>query len=127
MSNYSIEFNTKKNGLIILKESDIWVDNFIVPFSYNPHGTKFFIIGHEVGAICGLFANHEQDALDSMVNHNYEQFIVDNADYEKMTNEEKDNLSYLGNASEPCNLDYCWIVSYDFDLTKKSDFEIIAS
>ena len=46
-----------------------------------------------------------------MLDAGYEQFLVENP-------EEDREYCYLGNAGEPCNLDYAWIETVEFDLVR---------
>lgn len=104
-----INLSTKGHGILSLDGADILTNDVVFPFAYNPHNVKLYILGHEFGAIVALWASNEQDALDEMVDNNYEQFLISPIDFDGMSEEEKENCSFLGNASEPCNLDYAWI------------------
>lgn len=104
-----INLNTKSHGIVSLDGADILTNDVQFPFSYNPHNVKLYIIGNEFGAIVALWASNEQDALDEMVDNNYEQFLISPVDFDAMREDEKEDCSFLGNASEPCNLDYAWI------------------
>lgn len=122
---YSLTFTTKSNNHCI-KEDMVFCDNFIRPFAYNPHNVKLWIFGNEYGAICAIWASCEQNALDAMLDNGLEHFLVSASDYETMSEEEKESLCYLGNASEPCDLTYAWCESWVCDLNNKNDFDIIA-
>lgn len=77
---------------------------------YNPHNVRMFVIGHEFGAICAVFAGSDQDAFDSAVD-------ADMLDCLKAENQNYDDesLTALGNASELFDLAHAWIGSVEFD------------
>ena len=85
--------------------------DFIPAGEYNPHNVRPWLIYNEVGTLAIVFASNEQDALDgAMDGDKLNSVIIDRADYDAMTEEERDDLAYLGNASEPCDLSYVGIV-----------------
>ena len=102
---------TKNGNCHDVDDSDILLNNVILPQEFNPHNVRLWIIGHEFGAICAVWANCEQDAFDEMLNAGYEQFLVENP-------EDGEKYCYLGNAGELCNLDYAWIETVEFDLAR---------
>ena len=104
-----INLNTKSHGILSLNGADILTNDVFFPFSYNPHNVKLYIIGNEFGAIVALWASNEREALDEMVDNNYEQLLISPVDFDAMREDEKEDCSFLGNASEPCNLDYAWV------------------
>lgn len=88
--------------------------------SYNPHNVRLWVIGHEFGAICAVWASHAQDAFDNAVDANMLDClqIEDPADID-------DETTYLGNASEPFDLSYAWIGEVEFDAAR--DIKLIVS
>lgn len=98
----------------------ILTNDVIFPGEYNPHNVRLWVIGHEFGAIVALWASNEQDALDDMLDKGYEQFLVQPDDVE--SDPDGDKYTYLGNAGEPCNLDYAWIKPAALD--KDRDFAL---
>lgn len=105
------KFYTKSGACHDINDKDILSNNVVLPQEFNPHNVRLWIIGHEFGAICAVWASCEQDAFDEMLDTGYEQFLVENP-------EEDQDYSYLGNAGEPCNLDYAWIEPVDFDFVR---------
>ena len=105
------KFYTKSGACHDIDDKDILLNNAVLPQEFNPHNVRLWIIGHEFGAICAIWANCEQDAFDEMLDAGYEQFLVENP-------EEDQEYCYLGNAGEPCNLDYAWIEPVEFDLVR---------
>jgi len=92
----------------------------VLPGERHPHNLRLWLIGNEFGPVVALWACNEQEAFDTMLDHNYEQFLVDEKDVED--DPDGDKYTYLGNASEPCNLDYSWIKHVR--LEKDRDFEL---
>ena len=105
------KFYTKSGACYDIDDKDILLNNVVLPQEFNPHDVRLWIIGHEFGAICAIWASCEQDAFDEMLNAGYEQFLVENP-------EEDREYCYLGNAGKPCNLDYAWIEQVDFDFVR---------
>ena len=88
--------------------------------SFNPHNVRAWVIGHEFGSICMIFASHEQDALDD---------AVDAGMLDCMMAEEQDHddesLTPLGNASELFELTHAWIGQVEFDAAR--DIQLIVA
>ena len=122
-----ISLVTKNHGIVTLDGDDVLTNNVVLPHQYNPHNVQLFVIGHEHGAFVALWASHEQEAFDEMLDHNYEQFLIDPADYEKMTEEEQEECAHLGNAGEPCSLDYAWIDEVIIDPSTKDGLNLLLS
>lgn len=101
-----------------LDDKHILANNVILPGEYNPHRVKLWLIGNEYGPIVALWAECEQDALDEMLDRGYEHFLVQPEDVEP-----EGEYTYLGNAGEPCNLDYAWIEPVL--LEKERDFALL--
>lgn len=88
--------------------------------SYNPHNVQLWVIGHEFGAVCAVFASGIQDAFDSAVDGNMlDCLMAENQDYED------DTLTPLGNASELFDLTYTWIAAVEFDAAR--DIQLIVA
>lgn len=105
------KFYTKSGACHDIDDKDVLINNAVLPQEFNPHNVRLWIIGHEFGAICAVWASCEQDAFDEMLDTGYEQFLVENP-------EEDQEYCYLGNAGEPCNLDYAWIETVEFDFVR---------
>lgn len=105
-----------------LAESDILLNDVTMPGDYNPHNVRLWVIGHEFGPICALWAANEQDALDEMLDQGYEHFLVADEDFD-FTLDEEGFYAYLGNAGEPCDLSYAWIKPIVLD--EKRDFRLL--
>lgn len=105
------KFYTKSGDYHEIDDKDVLLNNVVLPQEFNPHNVRLWIIGHEFGAICAVWASCEQDAFDEMLDTGCEQFLVENP-------EEDQEYSYLGNAGEPCNLNYAWIEPVEFDFVR---------
>lgn len=98
-----------------LAERDILLNDPVLPGEYNPHNVRLWIIGHEYGPIVAVWASCEQDAFDEMLDQGYEHFLVQPEDVDP---ELEETYAYLGNAGEPCDLDYAWIDEVTLDPVK---------
>ena len=78
--------------------------------SYNPHNVRAWVIGHEFGAICMIFASHEQDAFDAAVDANQLDSLLDTDQ-----DHQNESLTSLGNAGELFDLSNVWISEVEFD------------
>lgn len=87
---------------------------------YNPNNIRLWVIGHEFGPICAVFAGCEQYALDQACDLNMIDCLM--ADDQDHNNE---SLTPLGNASELFNLSYAWIAEVEFDA--KRDIQLIVA
>lgn len=85
---------------------------------YNPHNVRLWVIGHEFGAVCAVWAACEQDAFDEMVDSDLgDAFLISDEDIE---NDEE--YAYLGNAGEAASLDNAWIEAVDL---QKQEIELL--
>lgn len=105
-----------------LGERDILLNDVTMPGDYNPHNVRLWVIGHEYGPICALWASNEQDALDEMLDQGYEHFLVADEDLDEDLDREG-FYTHLGNAGEPCDLSYAWIKPIVLD--EKRDFRLL--
>ena len=90
-------------------EDDVVNDsNFIPsePFCFNPHNVHPFIL-HDAGFVVAVvFESNLQDALDSAVDADkLDRFQVSESDYAAMSEDERERLAHLGNASEPFDIE----------------------
>ena len=75
-----------------------WV---ILPWEYNPHNVRPWVICNEYGYMGVVWASHESDALDELVDNDLGAgILIDEADADEES-------ARLGNAGEPACLDYC--------------------
>ena len=100
----------------------ILCNNVILPWEFNPHKVRLFVIGNEFGAVGAVWADCEQDALDELVDSGLgDCFLVDEKAVAEMSEEEREELAHLGNAGEWANLDYAWIRECDL----KGEIELL--
>jgi hypothetical protein len=78
--------------------------------SFNPHNVRAWVIGHEHGPICAIFASCEQDALDNACDANMLECLLI-TDPDDVT----DESAHLGNASEAHDITHAWIAEVDFN------------
>ena len=85
---------------------------------YNPHNIGLYVIGHEFGPICAVWAGNDQDALDNAVDANMLDCLLVEGD-------DADNEGHagLGNAGEPFDLSYAWMARVEWDATR--DIQLI--
>ena len=82
------------------------VEDCIYEGKYNPHNVRPFLLHDHGYTLCIVFAQHLQEALDKAVDANkLDCFLVDAKEVEAMTEEEEESLSFLGNASEPFDIE----------------------
>lgn len=81
---------------------------------FNPNNIRLWVIGHEFGAICAVWAGCEQDALDNAVDCN----ILDCLAVTDADDQENENHARLGNASEPFDLSMAWMSCVEWDASR---------
>jgi len=99
-----------------LEGDKILANNVLLPreidpdAAYNPYNVRMFVIGHEFGPICAVWASSEQEALDEAVDQNMLDCLM-----EKDQNPEDDeDLTRLGNAGELFDLTHAWIADVEW-------------
>jgi len=86
----------------------------------NPHNVRLWVIGHEFGAICAVWASHEQDALDTAVDMSALDCLM-----AEEQNYDDESLTSLGNASELFDLSHAWIGEVQFNASR--DIELVVA
>lgn len=77
---------------------------------YNPNNVRLWVIGHEFGALCAVWAGHEQEAFDAAVDLGLLDCLMS-----EEQDRENESLTALGNASEIFDLQSVWIADVDFN------------
>lgn len=96
-----------------LEPEKVLCNDVTFPWDRNG-GVRLWVIGHEFGAVCAVWAQHEQDALDQMVDSGLgDAFLVAPDDYARMSRDQQDDCANLGNASEPADLTNAWLQVVD--------------
>lgn len=85
-----------------LEDDNILCNDVTLPYEYNPHSIKLWVIGDVYGAIVAVWAECEQDAFDIACDANMlDGYINDGMDEE--------DCVCCGNAGEYFYLDQAWI------------------
>lgn len=86
----------------------------ILPGSGYSPPSKMWVIGNEYGAIVAVWAQNAEDAIDEAVNcDTMDSEMVSQEDFDAMSEEEREDLIYAGNASEPFYQNYLWMEIVD--------------
>lgn len=86
------------------------IEDYIPAGEHNPYKVRPFIIGHEFGAICIVFADCAQDTLDIAAdNGNLDCFLIPTDRLLEMNDKQEADVLYLGNESKAYNDDYMWM------------------
>ena len=101
-------------------DADKILCNYVrLPWDFNYHNTRLWVAWNEFGPVCAVWANHEQDALDTMVNEGMgNSFLVDEDTVKDSTEEEREEWASLGNAGEYADLTYCGLAPVVFDVAR---------
>lgn len=81
--------------------------------SYNPHNLGLYVIGHELGPICAVWAGNDQAALDNAVDADMLDCLLVEGD-----DAENEDYARLGNAGEPFDLSYTWVARVEWDAAR---------
>jgi len=94
--------------------------------SHCRKGVQLFVIGNEYGALCAVWSDNLQDALDEATDLGWlDSFLIDEADQASATEDEREEWAHLGNAGEPADLDHCGPGEVEFD--KARDVELLCA
>ena len=98
-----------------LQGDKVLTNNVILPRhidavkTYNPHNVRLWVIGHELGALCAVWASHEQEAFDEACNAGMLDCLMsEDQDYDD------ESLAALGDASELFDLGCAWIAPVEW-------------
>lgn len=99
---------------IELEDERILCNDVVLPSGeFNPHNVRLWVIGNEFGALGAVWASHEQDALDELIDSSLgDGLLVDDTP----ENQEDEELARLGNAGELADLEHCWMQVVDFSI-----------
>lgn len=103
-----------------LEDSEVLCNNVVLPEEFNPHNVRLWVIGNEYGALCALWADCEQYALDTLIDEGKgNSFLVpeDEVKAARLTAEDDcpEEWTSLGNAGELCDLTHAWIAPVEFE------------
>jgi hypothetical protein len=102
-------FNCLPCREVALEPERVLCNDVVFPWESHPRRPSLYVIGNEFGALGAVWADHESEAFDTLVDENLGAGLLipeDDAD------EESDRL---GNAGEPANLDHAWVQKVRFD------------
>lgn len=112
-------FNCRPAMSFDLLPSEILTNNVVLPGEFNPHRVRLWIVGHEHGALCAVWASNPQDAFDNAVDYSA---LIDCLKDESVGFEHnEEDLTELGNASELYDLTYAWIAEAEFDSVRDAE------
>jgi hypothetical protein len=103
---------TTTNQIKWSDEDVVNVRDFIPAGEYNPHNVRPWLLHDHGFTIAVVFADCLQDAIDIAVDEDkMDRFLIQESDMDDYTDEE--GISYLGNASEPFDIEGLGIVELD--------------
>ena len=103
---------TTTNQIKWSDEDVVNVRDFIPAGEYNPHNVRPWLLHDHGFTIAVVFADCLQDALDIAVDEDkMDRFLIQESDMGDYTDAE--GISYLGNASEPFDIEGLGIVELD--------------
>ena len=101
--------NVELPGDKILTNNVILPRNIDAVNAYNPHNVRLWVIGHEFGALCAVWARNEQDSFDKACNAGMLDCLMsEEQDYDD------ESLAALGDASELFDLSHTWIAPVEW-------------
>jgi hypothetical protein len=97
-----------------IEDKLVLTNDVTLPGDFNPHNTRLWIIGDTCGnfgvTLGAVWAQHEQDALDELVDQGMGYaLLVSDEDLAKLTDEEREDLATIGNLSEYADLSNTWL------------------
>ncbi len=109
-------FNCMPAREVELPDERILCNDVTLPWDFNPHNTRLWVIGNEYGALAAVWAEGAQDAFDALVDEGLgDTFLVPQEDQDEATEEEREEWAHLGNAGEACDLTHAWIQQVRLD------------
>lgn len=121
-------FNNMPANEVELKDEDIYCNDVILPGEFNPNKVRLFVISHQFGPIAAVWsAEHElldtacdlglMDGFSSEDEHK-EHEAIHTAECMENCPHDSCECALLGNASEPFNIDDCFIQRVDLEPSK---------
>jgi hypothetical protein len=98
-----------EGSAVILNPERILCNDVRLPGESHPYNLQLWIIGNEYGALGAVWADCEQDALDTLVDSGLgDGLLIEEQDADEDT-------ARLGNAGEPADLTNAWLRVVAFD------------
>ena len=105
-------FNCAPAREVEVESERVLCNNVILPWEFNPHAVRLWAISNELGVLGVVWASHEQEALDVLVDENLGDSLI-------IAEEDRtEDDAHAGNAGEPVNLDNVWIQQVDLNPEK---------
>jgi hypothetical protein len=98
------------------------------PCIYPGHrgNAGLYVVGNEYGALGAVWCSHEGDAIDALVDADLAGgILIDDETLAAMSEEEREDVHYAGNAGEAVDLDHAWIQRVHIDGAR--DWRLIAA
>lgn len=93
-----------ENYTVELAPEKIMTGDIIFPWEFNPNNVGLFIVFNEYGPLFAIWGE-EHEILDIAVDSNLlDRCLIDEKEFSKMNEDEKEDITYLGNASEPFDI-----------------------
>jgi hypothetical protein len=118
------KFNCRPAMAHTLQGKDIYCNEEpVLPCDKHPHNMRLFVITHQFGAVCAVWASSDQDALDAACNLNaLDAFLASDDDIKDNVTEESDGeLTRLGNAGELFVMADAWLYEVEWDVARDWD------
>ena len=117
------------NAFIEVEPSRVLCNDVVLPGERNPNHTRLWIgsaaFSNWPTFLGAVWADNEQDALDTLIDEGLgEALLVEEEALVSMDDDEREELSYLGNAGEACDLTNVGLEPVRFSVTR--DRELLA-
>ena len=114
------------NAFIEVEPSRVLCNDVVLPGERNPNHTRLWIVSAAFSNwptfLGAVWADNEQDALDTLVDEGLgEALLVEDEAVLAMSDDEREELSYLGNAGEACDLTNVGLIPVKFSATRDKE------
>lgn len=102
-----------------LEPEKVLCNNIVLPWEFNPYHVRLWVVGGICGPLGAAWAEHEQDALDTLVDAGLgESLLVPEEEVAQATDDDRQEWVHLGNAGEPADLTDVWLQVVRLDPAK---------
>ena len=117
------------HDFIEVEPSRVLCNDVVLPGERNPNHTRLWIVSAAFSNwptfLGAVWADNEQDALDTLIDEGLgEALLVEEEALVSMDDDEREELFYLGNAGEACDLTNVGLEPVRFSVTR--DRELLA-
>jgi hypothetical protein len=121
-----IEIPVGGGNYLELDADRILCNEVVLPGERHPRKRRLWVVANEYGVMGAVWADNEQEALDELVDADLGKGILVDADYlAGLTEEERDELAYLGNAGEAADLSNVGLEAVKFDPKREKDLHLL--